>query len=62
MNAKHRLWLSLLEIRDLDERLREDELRTLAQRAESQRDGVEPYRLRGARRVRLTREPIGSAP
>jgi hypothetical protein len=49
INAKHALWLSLLELQDRDERLREEELRTLVDRAEAQRDGLEPFRLRAAR-------------
>jgi hypothetical protein len=49
INAKHALWLSLLEIRDRDDRLREDTLRSLVARAEAQRDGLEPFRLRAAR-------------
>jgi hypothetical protein len=49
INAKHALWLSLLEIRERDARLREDELRALADRAELQRDALEPWRQRAVR-------------
>jgi hypothetical protein len=49
IDAKLALWLALQEIRDVDERLAAAPLDELAQRARSQRDRLEPFRLEAAR-------------
>jgi hypothetical protein len=48
IEGKRSLWLALAEIRDRDERLLELDLDALAERARSQRDRLEPYRLAAA--------------
>jgi hypothetical protein len=49
IESKRTMWLALLEIRDLDERLHEARLEELAERARSQRERLEPHRLAAAR-------------
>jgi hypothetical protein len=48
IEGKRALWLVLAEIRQRDERLRENDLEHLVQRAVSQREGLEPHRLAAA--------------
>jgi hypothetical protein len=45
IEGKRALWLALGEIRDRDHRLREIDFDALAERARSQRERLEPYRL-----------------
>jgi hypothetical protein len=49
IEGKRALWVALAEIADRDVRLDEAELRALADRAASQRERLEPYRLAAAR-------------
>jgi hypothetical protein len=49
IEGKRAMWLALLEIRDLDERLRDTPLEELAERARSQHERLEPHRAAAAR-------------
>jgi hypothetical protein len=49
IDAKRAMWLSLLQIRANDERLKDFDLERLAARAEDQRRRLEPHRLSAAR-------------
>ena len=48
INAKRALWLSLAQIRDRDVRLGRFDFEALAERAQSQRERLEPFRLAAA--------------
>jgi hypothetical protein len=48
IEGKRSLWLALAQIRDSDRRLLELDLDALAERARSQRERLEPYRLAAA--------------
>jgi hypothetical protein len=48
IEGKRSLWLALAEILDRDQRLREFDLAALAERAQSQRERLEPHRLAAA--------------
>ena len=49
INTKLALWLSLAQVRDLDGRLDRFDFDALAERARSQRERLEPFRLAAAR-------------
>jgi hypothetical protein len=48
IERKRALWLALYAIRDRDHRLRDIDIDALAERARSQRERLEPYRLAAA--------------
>jgi hypothetical protein len=51
INAKRALWLSIAQIHERDSRLERFDFAALADRAQSQRDRLEPFRLEAAVRA-----------